>query len=93
MLNSRTTKLILTKACVILLIQQEENSLIAKCGRIFSFNIIGRCYVIANTINRFKGFPHTRIIHIIKHSISIFCRTATLELHVADILTTGNIAT
>ena len=43
---------------------------------------------IVQTIDSLEGLPHTGIVHIVEYRISVLCRTATLEVHTTDILTT-----
>ena len=49
------------------------------------FNTLGG---IIQTIDRLEGLPHTGIVHVVEHRVGVLRRTATLEVHTTNILTT-----
>ena len=81
---------------VALLVQDEDDTLIAQIGHLIGCDTIGSNHVsvllscMVQTINSLKGLPHTGIVHIVVNRVSILGRTTTLEVHTTDVLTTLN---
>ena len=82
------------EAVIVLLVEDEDDTLVTDTRHLFSLDTIlsnnglSGLVSMVQTINGLEGLPHTSIVHVVEYRISILCRTAALEVHTTDILTT-----
>ncbi len=79
------------------LIQNEHDARVTQfgffaCGTTSFFHDIGS-FVVVIAVNGFESLPQTRIVDIVEYVVCVFGRTATLEVHTADVLTALHITT
>ena len=85
---------IAVKAGVALLVEDEDDTLVADIRHLIGCNTVSGNHVgillgnIVQTIYGLEGLPHTGIVDIVEYRIGVLCRTTALEVHTTDILTT-----
>ena len=79
---------------ITLFVENEDDTLITQVGHLVGRDTVLSYYVsillggIIQTVDSLEGLPHTGIVHIVEYRISVLCRTAALEVHTTDVLTT-----
>ena len=82
------------KAVIVLLVENEDDTLVTDTRHLVGFDTIISNHLLCvslsmvQTIDGLEGLPHTGVVHIVEYRIGVLCRTAALEVHTADVLTT-----
>ena len=84
--------LVVVETVVILLVENEDDTLVAKVGHLSVGNAIGGFHAfsilcdIVQSIDGLEGLPHTGIVHVVEDGVGVLRGTAALEVHATDIL-------
>ena len=79
------------KAWVILLVEDKHDTDITEFwslifGHTHSLHSVREFLIVVVAIDGLECLPHTRVVHIVEDGVCILCRTAALEVHTTDIL-------